>query len=58
MVDIAMMRDRAVLWTNIVAVIAGFAMFGTFLLVPSFVQAGAGCPTRSGRASTTASTPA
>ena len=24
--------------------IAGFAMFGTFLLVPSFVQAGAGVP--------------
>ena len=44
MVDIAMMRDRAVLWTNVVAVIAGFAMFGTFLLVPSFVQAGAGVP--------------
>ena len=44
MVDIAMMRDRAVLWTNVVAVIAGFSMFGTFLLVPSFVQAGAGLP--------------
>ena len=44
MVNIAMMRDRAVLWTNVVAVIAGFAMFGTFLLVPSFVQAGAGVP--------------
>jgi len=44
MVDIAMMRDRAVLWTNVVAVITGFAMFGTFLLVPSFVQAGAGVP--------------
>lgn len=44
MVDIGMMRDRAVLWTNIVALIAGFAMFGTFLLVPSFVQMGAGLP--------------
>ena len=44
MVDIAMMRDRAVLWTNVAAVIAGFAMFGTFLLVPAFVQAGAGVP--------------
>lgn len=44
MVEIGMMRDRAVLWTNIVAMIAGFAMFGTFLLVPSFVQMGAGLP--------------
>lgn len=44
MVEIGMMRERAVLWTNIVAFIAGFAMFGTFLLVPSFVQMGAGLP--------------
>ena len=44
MVDIGMMRDRAVLWTNIVALIAGFAMFGTFLLVPSFVQMGTDLP--------------
>ncbi len=44
MVEIGMMRDRAVLWTNIVAFIAGFAMFGTFLLVPTFVQMGAGLP--------------
>ena len=44
MVDIGMMRDRAVLWTNIVALIAGFAMFGTFLLVPTFVQMGAALP--------------
>jgi EmrB/QacA subfamily drug resistance transporter len=44
MVQIGMMRDRAVFWTNIVALIAGFAMFGTFLLVPTFVQMGAGLP--------------
>jgi MFS family permease len=44
MVQIGMMRDRAVFWTNAVAVIAGFAMFGTFLLVPTFVQMGAGVP--------------
>lgn len=44
MVDIGMMRDRAVLWTNIVALIAGFAMYGTFLLVPSFVQMGSNLP--------------
>jgi MFS family permease len=44
MVQIGMMRDRSVFWTNAVAVIAGFAMFGTFLLVPTFVQMGAGLP--------------
>jgi EmrB/QacA subfamily drug resistance transporter len=44
MVEIGMMRDRAVLWTNIVAFIVGFAMFGVFLLVPTFVQVGAGLP--------------
>ncbi len=46
MVEIGMMRDRAVFWTNTVAFIAGFAMFGTFLLVPTFVQMGAGLPIR------------
>lgn len=44
MVEIGMMRDRAVFWTNAVAFIAGFAMFGTFLLVPTFVQMGVGLP--------------
>lgn len=44
MIEIGLMRERAVLWTNIVAFIAGFAMFGTFLLVPTFVQMGAGLP--------------
>ena len=42
MIDIGMMRERAVFWTNIAAVLAGFAMFGTFLLVPAFVQTGTG----------------
>ena len=44
LVDIALMRNRAVLWTNIAALIAGFSMFGTFLLVPTFVQMGANMP--------------
>ncbi|MGE0250348.1 MAG: MFS transporter [Thermoleophilia bacterium] len=44
MVEIGMMRDPAVYWTNILALIAGFAMFGTFLLVPTFVEMGAGLP--------------
>jgi EmrB/QacA subfamily drug resistance transporter len=44
LIDIGMMRERAVFWTNMAAVLAGFAMFGTFLLVPAFVQAGTGLP--------------
>ncbi|MFN8110689.1 MAG: MFS transporter [Thermoleophilia bacterium] len=44
MVDIAMMRDRAVLWTNVGAFLTGVAMFGTFLLVPTFVQMPSGLP--------------
>jgi MFS family permease len=44
MVDIAMMRDRGVFWTNAVAVLAGFAMFGTFLMVPTLVQFPRGLP--------------
>jgi EmrB/QacA subfamily drug resistance transporter len=44
LIDIGMMRERAVFWTNIAAVLAGFAMFGTFLLVPTFVQTGTGLP--------------
>jgi EmrB/QacA subfamily drug resistance transporter len=38
MVDMRMMGDRPVLLTNLTALIAGFAMFGTFVLVPVFVQ--------------------
>ncbi len=44
LIDIGLMRNRPVFWTNIAAVIAGFAMFGTFLLVPTFVQLGRGLP--------------
>ena len=42
LIDIGLMRERAVFWTNVTAVLAGFAMFGTFLLVPAFVQTGTG----------------
>jgi EmrB/QacA subfamily drug resistance transporter len=38
MVDMRMMRHRPVLLTNVTALIAGFAMFGTFVLVPQFVS--------------------
>ena len=38
LVDMRMMAQRAVLFTNVTALIAGFAMFGTFALVPAFVE--------------------
>jgi EmrB/QacA subfamily drug resistance transporter len=38
MVDMRMMGKRPVLLTNTTALIAGFAMFGAFALVPIFVQ--------------------
>jgi EmrB/QacA subfamily drug resistance transporter len=44
MVEIGMMRERTVFWTNIAAVLAGFALYGTYLLVPTFVQMPRGLP--------------
>jgi EmrB/QacA subfamily drug resistance transporter len=38
MVDMRMMSQRPVLLTNTTALIAGFAMFGSFVLVPQFVS--------------------
>jgi EmrB/QacA subfamily drug resistance transporter len=38
MVDMRMMANRPVLFTNMTALIAGFAMFSSFVLVPAFVQ--------------------
>jgi EmrB/QacA subfamily drug resistance transporter len=38
MVDMRMLARREVLLTNITALIAGFAMFGAFVLVPNFVE--------------------
>jgi EmrB/QacA subfamily drug resistance transporter len=38
MVDMRMMAMRQVLLTNLTALVAGFAMFGTFVLVPNFVE--------------------
>ena len=38
MVDMRMMSQRPVFLTNTTALIAGFAMFGTFVLVPQFVS--------------------
>jgi len=49
MVDMRMMGGRTVLFTNLTAVAAGFAMFGSFVLIPNFVE------TPRGLASSTAS---
>jgi EmrB/QacA subfamily drug resistance transporter len=38
MVDMRMLTRRPVLLTNATAMIAGFAMFGSFILVPAFVE--------------------
>ncbi len=42
MVDMRMLAKRPVLFTNLTALIAGFAMFGTWVLVPNFVEMGHG----------------
>jgi EmrB/QacA subfamily drug resistance transporter len=38
MVDIRMMVQRTVLFTNLAAIFTGFAMFGAFVLLPSLMQ--------------------
>jgi len=38
LVDMRMLARRPVLLTNLTALIAGFAMFGTFVLIPNFVE--------------------
>ncbi|MDX6534266.1 MAG: hypothetical protein QOJ13_3059 [Gaiellales bacterium] len=38
MVDMRMLAQRPVLLTNLTALIAGFAMFGSFVLIPNFVE--------------------
>ncbi len=38
LVDMAMMRDRAVATTNATGFLIGFGMFGSFILIPQFVQ--------------------
>src|SRR5207247_1081387 len=39
-----MLAVRQVLFTNLPALVAGFAMFGTFVLVPNFVEVPHGLP--------------
>jgi EmrB/QacA subfamily drug resistance transporter len=38
LIDIRMLRDRAVLSPNLTALLVGFGMFGSFILIPQFVQ--------------------
>jgi EmrB/QacA subfamily drug resistance transporter len=38
MVDMRMLARREILFTNLTAMVAGFAMFGAFVLVPNFVE--------------------
>ena len=38
MVDMRMLAQRQVLFTNLTALISGFAMFGCFVLIPNFVE--------------------
>jgi MFS family permease len=38
MVDMRMLANRKVLFTNLTALVAGFAMFGAWILVPNFVE--------------------
>jgi EmrB/QacA subfamily drug resistance transporter len=49
MVDMRMLARRPVLLTNVTTLIAGFAMFGTFVLVPAFVEAPHDLPARLAR---------
>jgi len=44
MMDMRVMRQRAVFWTNVLAVVVGFSMYGTYLLMPTLVQLGHGLP--------------
>ena len=55
MVDMRMLARRPVLFTNLTGLVTGFAMFGTFVLVPKFVEMPSGCRRRSPARSTTAS---
>src|SRR5581483_2036440 len=41
LVDMRVFVERQVLFTNLCALIAGFAMFGTFVLIPNFVETAA-----------------
>ncbi|MDQ3821794.1 MAG: MFS transporter [Actinomycetota bacterium] len=49
MVDMRMLARRVILFTNVTALVAGFAMFGAFVLIPNFVESPHGVPERLAR---------
>jgi EmrB/QacA subfamily drug resistance transporter len=49
MVDMHVFVERPVLLTNICALIVGFALFGTFVLLPNFVETPRGLPASTAR---------
>jgi EmrB/QacA subfamily drug resistance transporter len=49
MVDMRMLARREVLFTNVTALVSGFAMFGAFVLIPNFVESPHGLPDRLAR---------
>jgi EmrB/QacA subfamily drug resistance transporter len=49
LVDMRMLRQRTVLLTNASALVAGFAMFGAFVLLPVFAQTPRGFPPAAAR---------
>jgi MFS family permease len=44
MVDMRMLRHRPVFFANVTALLAGFALFGSFILVPNLLQLPRGLP--------------
>jgi EmrB/QacA subfamily drug resistance transporter len=44
MIDMRMLTQRTVLFTNATALLAGFAMFGSFVLVPNLIELPRGLP--------------
>ncbi|MER3409896.1 MAG: MFS transporter [Thermoleophilia bacterium] len=50
MVDMRMLARRPVLFSNLTGLLAGFAMFGSFVLVPNFVETPRGLPAELARA--------
>jgi len=44
MIDMRMLAQRTVLFTNLTALLAGFAMFGSFVLLPNFMETPRGLP--------------
>jgi EmrB/QacA subfamily drug resistance transporter len=49
MVDMRMLRHRPVFFANITALLAGFALFGSFILVPNLLQLPRGLPSELAR---------